>query len=413
MSYPPAFLEQIKAALPVLKVVRQYHKLRSEGANRWRGIDDPSLTVNTELNRWDDWGKGNNGGDIFAFEMHKTGRGFDVAIERLAALAGLPLPNGYRPQSAAKINANAKTNGAAAGPMGPEPPAEPTDYGVAPFYAARREITATYDYCNLDGQMVYQVCRTEWIGDDGRRKKKFSQRRPHGPTVDDKPRAWIWGLSEGAYLRGRDGNFYAATQERAEKWLDAERVEMPACPHLLYRLPQLREEMAQDEAERRIAYIPEGERDVETLVAWGLCAATNSGGADNWRPEHAEEFRGADVVVLEDNDEAGRTRGHKIALSLRGIAKRVRVLRWPQFWPGCPDGGDVTDWRNHGGGTLDKLYEILDALAEWAPEEAEEQPPDADGVTGNDWPPRARERRPDAGARVRPRSDPAGVGEMG
>jgi hypothetical protein len=67
--------------------------------------------------------------------------------------------------------------------------------------------------------------RQEWIGDDGRRKKSFLQRRPHGPIAEDPAQqVWIWGLSDGVYLRSaNDGNYYATNKDREQKWSDAPR----------------------------------------------------------------------------------------------------------------------------------------------------------------------------------------------
>ena len=199
----------------------------------------------------------------------------------------------------------------------------------------KREITKTYDYTDPDGSLLYQVCRQEWIR-DGERKKTFLQRRPYGAMVDDKPTGgWIWGLLAGIYLRGRNGDFYVATDDGSETGR-ADRTR--SRPHLLYRWPELPRELVQDEAERRDVFICEGEKDVLTLVSWDCCATTNSGGAGNWQPEHSEEFRGCDanVIVLEDNDQAGRKRTLKIAPSLAGVARSFKVLRLPEHWPDCP-----------------------------------------------------------------------------
>lgn len=370
--FPEAFLEELRAALPVLDVVSRRYKMRKAGSAEYEAIDDESLTVNTVKSLWYDHGKGKTGGDIFDFEMFATGCPFTEAVENLAKIAGLPLPKGSGSSSAAR--SSPKPNGSAPD-MGPEPPpyGSPSTHPNAPVVAQRRasprEITATYDYEDPDGQLIYQVCRQEWIGNDGRRKKNFIQRRPYGPLAEDRTKqCWVWGLGDGVFLRGRDGNFYAANEERLAKWTGAERIEIKEpCPHSLYRLPQLREEMAQPESERRIIFCPEGEKDVRTLEDWGCLAVTNSGGASSWKPEHAEELHDADVVVPLDNDAAGRKRGHEVALSLRGVAKRVRVLSWPDFWRECPDGGDVTDWKEKGGGDLDKLFAIVEKLPDWSP----------------------------------------------
>jgi hypothetical protein len=202
--------------------------------------------------------------------------------------------------------------------------------------------------------------------ENGKREKSFFQRRPHGGLVDDQPRAWINGLQSGTYLRNSiDGNYYLATDDRLAKpfWRDAERIEVEESPHMLFRLPELREELAQDVGVRRTIFLEEGEKNCETLVDWGCVATTNSGGAKHWLPE---ELRGADVVILENNDKAGRGRTKAVTVSLNGVAT-IKVLRWPEHWPECPEGGDVTDWRDQAGGDADKFFEIVEGLPERAP----------------------------------------------
>ena len=100
--------------------------------------------------------------------------------------------------------------------------------------------------------------------------------------------------------------------------------------------------------------------DVETLEAWGLVASTNSGGAQNWKPEFAEFFRSADVVILGDDDDAGRKRVEAVGLSLRGVAGRIRALG---SWGGAKD---VTDWKE-AGNTADDLSAVIGKLADWCP----------------------------------------------
>jgi hypothetical protein len=366
MRFPDAFLEELRQALPTIEIVSRRFKMRKVGSE-YQSIDNPSLKVNPSKNVWREWGGSGQekGGDIFEFEMFSTGCTFQEAVENLAQIAGIPLPRGHRPSKPV-----ANGNGADHGPLGPEPP--PHESAAAPASGrtgARKEITATYGYLDVDGTLVYQVCRQEWIGDDGKRRKAFMQRRPFGAIAErTEDQRWIWGLGAGVFLRGRDGNYYIANKDRLEKWVDAERITVDEeCPHMLYRFPELREEMAQVPADRRICWVVEGEKDADTLVAWGLVATTNSGGAKNWRHEFAEEMRGADVVVLLDNDEAGRARGHAIALTLRGVAASVKALSWPEHWPACPPGGDVTDWRDKGGGTVERLFEIVDKLPAWSP----------------------------------------------
>jgi len=301
------------------------------------------FSINTSKQVWNCRSCG-KGGDVIELVEHLDGADFQTAV---TTLAGGEPPNG-------KLSTKLIT---------PEPPPamSESDYGIETI---RREITATYGYTDADGLLVYQTCRKEWV-ENGKRRKTFVQRRPHGVVTERREdQTWIYGLTAGTYVRGSDGHFYRADPNKQTK---AERIDVDVCPHILYRLPDLREELAQPADERRAIFVPEGEADVETLIAWGIAATTNSGGAQNWRPEHAEELRGADVVVLLDNDKAGRDRGKALAKSLYGVAARVRMLDWSEHWRGCPPKADVSDWRDMAGGTSAKLWEIVESLPEWKP----------------------------------------------
>lgn len=45
----------------------------------------------------------------------------------------------------------------------------------------------------------------------------------------------------------------------------------------------------------------------------------------------------------------------------------MKVLEWPQWWPGAPEKADVTDWKEQASGTKEKLFEIVEKLPLWAP----------------------------------------------
>jgi AAA domain/CHC2 zinc finger len=106
-----------------------------------------------------------------------------------------------------------------------------------------------------------------------------------------------------------------------------------------YRLPALA-----TLAKGSLVWICEGEKDADRLHDEQLIATTNIGGALSWRPEYANWFKGLRVVILEDNDKAGRDRTAKIKPSLEAIAASVTVLALP----GLPEGGDVSDWLDAG-----------------------------------------------------------------
>jgi hypothetical protein len=109
-------------------------------------------------------------------------------------------------------------------------------------------------------------------------------------------------------------------------------------------------------------FIVEGEKDVMNLEALGIVATTNPMGAGKWRPEYSEFLKGAEVVILPDNDEPGRKHARQVAESLKGLAKSVKVLELP----GLPEKNDVSDWIAKGG-----TAEDLQRLASEAPEYAQ------------------------------------------
>jgi DNA primase len=96
MKFPPEFLDEIRARLPVSEVAGKRVKLRKEG-REWRGLSPfsaektPSFFVNDHKGFFHDFSSGKHG-DGFAFLMETEGLTFPEAVERLAGMAGLPMP---------------------------------------------------------------------------------------------------------------------------------------------------------------------------------------------------------------------------------------------------------------------------------------------------------------------------------
>lgn len=78
-------------------------------------------------------------------------------------------------------------------------------------------------------------------------------------------------------------------------------------------------------AENRPVFIPEGEKDVDTLTKRDYTALTY-GGSGDWQSEFATLFKGAEVYILADNDEPGRKVANAILTDLKGIAKSAKVI---------------------------------------------------------------------------------------
>src|SRR5437879_8723785 len=96
MRFPPSFLDEVRARLPVSEVVGRRVKLRRQG-REYIGLSPfgkertPSFTVNDQKGFFHDFSSGKHG-DIFRFVMETEGLPFPEAVEHLARLAGVPVP---------------------------------------------------------------------------------------------------------------------------------------------------------------------------------------------------------------------------------------------------------------------------------------------------------------------------------
>jgi hypothetical protein len=230
-----------------------------------------------------------------------------------------------------------------------EPPPEANGKDRTP--EPRKVVTNKFIYQNESGATLFAVGRIEYQNQDGsfvmsaegKRKKAFSQWRP-------------------------DPN-------NAGMWLACVK-DVRTAP---YRLPELIEAIGNGYT----ALIVEGEAKVDALRKWNVPATCCAGGAGKWKQEHSEFLRSAEVVILPDNDEAGRNHADIVGASLQGIAASVRVLELPDL----PPKGDILDWIK-AGGTREKLDELLRQAKPWAPRteetKAEELRQEEPQINGHD-----------------------------
>ena len=142
----------------------------------------------------------------------------------------------------------------------------------------QREIEAVYHYIDANGK-PFETVRF--------RPKDFSQRRPDGKA------GYIWDL------KGITPTLYH--QDEVKQAIDS------ATP----------------------IYVVEGEKDADRLRGLGLVATTNPMGAGKWRDSYSETLRGADLIIIPDNDGPGRAHAAQVARACYGYATRIRVLELP------------------------------------------------------------------------------------
>jgi hypothetical protein len=297
---------------------------------------DDRFSINTTKQIWNCRGC-SKGGDVIELAMHIDGNKFDEAVEKLTNKPP-PKPHG--------------NNGAKRAHKSPP--------------GAKEVTVATYDYVDEAGALVLRVLRRHYQKPDGsfvlkgeKLEKTFRQCRPD----PDEAGVMVWGLAAGDYMRKGPGqDWYKFDAERFAK-LPATRERRKiatAAKSVPYRLPELLEAIASEQ----LVLVVEGEGKVDALAKLNLRATCNAEGAGKWRAEHAAWLRGADVVIIPDNDDSGRKHAETVARSLAGIATRLRVLELP----GLEAKGDVIDWLAEGG-TREQLDRVIEAGPKWQPQQ--------------------------------------------
>ena len=174
----------------------------------------------------------------------------------------------------------------------------------------KHRIVAKYYYTDAAGVLLYQVLRLE--------PKSFRQRRPDGNG------GWIWELDE---------------RRVPYHW-----------PELL-KYPD------------GTVFICEGEKDADRVASLGYCATCVAAG--KWTEECATALAGRDVIILEDNDNAGRMKALSTAQALHGTAKTIRIVSLPDL----PDKGDVSDWLDADPRRAEKLVDVCFDVPVWTPDD--------------------------------------------
>jgi Family of unknown function (DUF5906) len=202
---------------------------------------------------------------------------------------------------------------------------------------AKGRVVATYRYTDNSGKLLYEVLRYE--------PKTFRQRRPDGKG------GWIWSVK--------------------------------GCQRVPYRLSDL---LKYPDAS---VFVTEGEKDADRVALLGQCATTVACG--DWTEDCIRALAGRDVLILEDNDEAGRKKAHDAAQALHGVAKTIRIVRLP----GLPNKGDVSNWLDADPCNAAKFVDVCFDAPLWTPmaspplqpelAQGNDNAPSSKGVSINDF----------------------------
>ena len=282
-----------------------------------------SLSVDVKTGQWYDHETQEGGGVLDLIRAYKGLQGAEAMqwLEKQGFIAPLDRNDRGRPRQ----------NGGGGG----------ADIPDVPDFMDPKPI-ACFEYFDDEGNLAYQVLKFPKTA-----KRRYMQRRPHAG-------GWVWGLQHGEYGRAKKAKHWWKTKE--DKAYD-ETIVLDDAERWLYRRDEVM--AAKKPGATGVVFLCEGEKDVETMRSWGFVATTNAGGAKYWQDAFDDDLAGLDVIILPDNDDAGRQRAAMRAATLKGKARRVRVLDLSLHWKDCPEKGDITDWKEQAGGNAEKFAELI------------------------------------------------------
>ena len=117
-----------------------------------------------------------------------------------------------------------------------------------------------------------------------------------------------------------------------------------------YQLPELLDAKTAG----RAIYLVEGEKAADALISIGAIATTSHTGAGSWPAEITQYFAGANIVVIPDHDEPGRSYARRAIQNLLPVAKSIRYLDLDLMM----EGDDTHEWVHDMKGTRKELAEL-------------------------------------------------------
>lgn len=112
-------------------------------------------------------------------------------------------------------------------------------------------------------------------------------------------------------------------------------------------------------SEGKPIFIPEGEKDCNTLTKQGYTAFTY-GGSNDWQADFAALVKGAEVYILADNDDPGRRVAETILNDVQAFAKSAKII---VPMPDTPK-ADITDYFEAGHSKEEFEQMLQDAVTE-------------------------------------------------
>jgi DNA primase len=367
MTIPPAFLDEIRARVPLAEVIGRRVRLKKRGREHeglcpFHNEKTPSFTVSEQKGFFHCFGCGAHG-DVLGFVMRSEGLSFPEAVEKLAAEAGLSVPQSS-PEERARQRRSADLlevleqatqwfEQQLAGAEGSAARAYLEQRGVSPATTAAFRLGFALDRRGA----LRKAMNAKGIGDsqqveagllklpeDGGAPRDYFFDRVIFPIADRRGRIIAFG--------GR------ALGESKAKYLNSPETALFHKGRVLYNLARARQ-AAHDSGE---LIVTEGYMDVIALSQAGFPGAVAPLGTALTEAQIAELWRLArEPVICLDGDAAGRRAGLRAALTALPALAPDRSLRFALL----PEGEDPDSLlASQGAAALRRTLDAAPGLAE-------------------------------------------------
>ncbi|WP_347956221.1 DNA primase [Gordonia aichiensis] len=355
MRIPESFVDELRQRVPIADVIGDYVDLKQQGpllvgCCPFHSERTPSFKVRPEYHRYRCYGCGESG-DIFDFLAHTEGLEFRAAIEHLAGLAGIAVPDtGGRPDDADQSRRLRRTLDAAHTLLQTwlSDPAAAT----ARTYLTDRNFDTDHIHSwqlgyNPPGtQLLDQMLADGHTREDLAAAGLIKQSPRDGRWYDYFGGRLIWPLHDPAgRLCGLAGR--ALTEQPRAKYLNSEDSVLYHKGRMLYGLWNAR----RDILTTRTAIVVEGYTDVMALAAAGhpntVAACGTAISTEQADLLHSRVGDQGHIVSGFDNDDAGRKGAWALFLACQDFTTQITAIDYSQYGAKA----DACDVRTRGSDT--------------------------------------------------------------
>ena len=234
------------------------------------------------------------------------------------------------------------------GPEGNTTPSRAVETASAGMVERRRHDASSFPSC--DAPHKFKVA-----GDKGPSKLDGELRRHIYPRAGRPVRVKI---KLERYGETGFQNWYAVTRDGVAGWQAQKPAHYVSVPYV-GSLNPFDSELTSD-----ALMWPEGEKDVDTLTRLAVPSFTFGGTGDGLPVDIESYLKDRHLVILADNDQAGRDHAEKKAALAHSMgAASIKIVHFPEL----PEKNDVSDFIE-GGGTVEQLVDRATKALLWRPD---------------------------------------------